>query len=141
MAWCVSGSASLNPSIVLSEKTTPHPKVASARLRSTTVMSHEGLAFLARIEKYRPAGPPPKQTTFMLPPAAWLPPICRRFRPLTQPRAICAIPRLLLASLEDCAAHSSQLRNSSRHEHAFRRSLSAVEGTPRPLLPVHSPRL
>jgi hypothetical protein len=30
-----------------------------------TVMSQEGLAFFTRMEKYNPAGPPPRQTIFM----------------------------------------------------------------------------
>ena len=66
MAACVSGSASLNPSIVLSENTTPQPNVSvRARLRSTTVMSAAGSAFFARIAKYSPAGPPPRHAIFM----------------------------------------------------------------------------
>ena len=48
---CVSGSASRKPSMVLSENTTPQPKVASGGFRSTTVISQVGLAFFARIEK------------------------------------------------------------------------------------------
>src|SRR5947207_12447863 len=63
-AW-VSSSALLKPSIVLSEKTTPQPKVSSHRFRSMTVISHPGLAFFARMEKYSPAGPPPRQTIFI----------------------------------------------------------------------------
>src|SRR6266446_5968284 len=64
LAW-LSGSASLNPSMVLSENTTPHPKVLSDWLRSITAMSQDGLAFFARIEKYSPAGPPPRQIIFI----------------------------------------------------------------------------
>ena len=45
----VSRSASANPSSVASEKTTPKPKVSSARLRSTTTMSWAGSAiFMSR---------------------------------------------------------------------------------------------
>ncbi len=51
MSRCVSGSASLKPPMVLSEKTTPQPNVLFALLRSMTVKSHEGFDFFARIAK------------------------------------------------------------------------------------------
>src|SRR5438552_1747151 len=88
MAACVSGSASLNPPMVLSEKTTPQPKVLSVRFRSVTVISHDGLAFLAKIEKYNPAGPPPRQAILMSSPRGARQSISRRYRPLERLRAI-----------------------------------------------------
>jgi hypothetical protein len=48
--------------MVLSENTMPQPKVLSAWLRSITVISLAGLACFIRIEKYKPAGPPPRHT-------------------------------------------------------------------------------
>src|SRR5579872_90022 len=90
MARCVSGSASLKPSIVLSENTTPQPNVASARFRSMTVISHDGLVFFARMEKYNPAGPPPKHATLMPPPAVWPRPICCRCHLPAQPHGVAA---------------------------------------------------
>src|SRR6202035_4744718 len=41
-------------------KTTPHPKVASGGLRSTTSTSSPGLDFFASSAKYSPDGPPPR---------------------------------------------------------------------------------
>jgi hypothetical protein len=53
--------------MVLSENTTPQPKVSSGRLRSNISTDAPGSAFLNRIAEYRPAGPPPMQTIrFML---------------------------------------------------------------------------
>src|SRR5262249_62366025 len=60
-AW-LSASASAKFSRVASEKTTPKPKVSSARLRSTTVTSWVGSAFFISKAKYNPAGPPPIET-------------------------------------------------------------------------------
>src|SRR5260370_18664061 len=51
--------------MVLSEKTMPQPKVSLGPLRSTTVTSQWGQLFLRRIDRYNPAGPPPRQTIFI----------------------------------------------------------------------------
>src|SRR5215813_6008518 len=58
----VERSASMKLSSVASEKTTPKPKVSSARLRSRTVTSWVGSAFFINKAKYSPAGPPPIET-------------------------------------------------------------------------------
>src|SRR5262249_35506219 len=55
-------SASMKLSSVASEKTTPKPKVSSARLRSKTTTSWVGSAFFISKAKYSPAGPPPIET-------------------------------------------------------------------------------
>ena len=57
-AW-IAGSACSMPPSVSSEKTTPKPKVSSARLRSQTVISWSAPSCLASAAKYRPPGPPP----------------------------------------------------------------------------------
>ena len=57
--WYVSRSASRSAPIVSSLNTTPHPKVASGALRSTTTMSLDGSDFFASNAKYSPAGPAP----------------------------------------------------------------------------------
>ena len=59
-----SASAARKLTIVWSEKTTPQPKVSSRRLRSRTVMSASGRAFLSSRATYSPAGPPPTTATF-----------------------------------------------------------------------------
>ena len=52
-------SDALIPLRVWSLKTTPKPKVSSGALRSHTVISDDGSSCRTRLEKYRPAGPPP----------------------------------------------------------------------------------
>src|SRR5579872_5211510 len=131
MARCVSGSASLNPSIVLSENTTPQPNVASARFRSMTVISHEGLAFFARIAKYNPAGPPPKHATLMPPPAAWLPSIYPRFHGPALSLATFEVSRRHLPCRASSGAQPSTRHNFFRPAHAYLHNLSGVVGIPR----------
>src|SRR5262249_31263754 len=120
----------MNPAMVLSEKTTPHPNVASARFRSITVMSQDGFAFLARIEKYNPAGPPPMQTIFMRSPLAALLRVLLRFRRPTRLRAGVLTTLRPRAGPAAQKAHSSRLRNSPIRDDAYRHSPLPVEDTP-----------
>ena len=70
MVAAVAGSHWRMFSMVASENTTPQPKVSYGLLRSTTVMSCAGSCIFINRPKYRPAGPPPIQTIFMLTPNA-----------------------------------------------------------------------
>ena len=71
MARWLMGSYRSNVSNVWSLNTTPKPKVSSGRLRSHTAMSWPGQACFIRMEKYRPAGPPPR-IAIRIPPAPQL---------------------------------------------------------------------
>src|ERR1700735_4012239 len=67
MRACEGASASRKLPMVLSENTTPQPKVSSGRLRSNISTDALGSAFLNRIAEYRPAGPPPMQKIRFMP--------------------------------------------------------------------------
>ncbi len=64
----VGASAACRLPSVWSENTTPQPKVSYGLLRSTTVISCAGSCFFMRSAKYRPEGPPPMHTMFMIAP-------------------------------------------------------------------------
>ncbi len=68
ISFAVGSSALTRLPSVWSENTTPQPKVSYGRLRSITVISLAGSCFFISSAKYRPAGPPPIQTMFIIVP-------------------------------------------------------------------------